>query len=88
VFGLLVPVAAAQNRVPKWSVSEISLTSDREYSNPYTDPGASVKATFEGPEGSSRTVVGFWDGGKAFKIRFTPTAEGSGPIEPVLPIPV
>ncbi|MEZ0333281.1 MAG: DUF5060 domain-containing protein [Gemmatimonadales bacterium] len=58
----------------KWSTVEITLTAANQYSNPYTQTG--VTATFSGPDGP-KTVNGFWDGGTTWKIRFTPTAEGT-----------
>lgn len=58
----------------KWSTVEITLTAANAYSNPYTQ--ASVAATFSGPDGP-KTVNGFWDGGNTWKLRFTPTAEGT-----------
>jgi hypothetical protein len=36
-----------------------------------------VTATFTGPGGIKQTVRGFWNGAKAFKVRFTPTASGT-----------
>jgi hypothetical protein len=69
--------AAAQKEMPKWSVYEISLTASGNSSNYYTDPNASVIAKFSGPGGVTKRVSGFWDGGKSFKIRFTPEVEGT-----------
>jgi hypothetical protein len=75
-LALFPPPASAQAAVvPRWSVYEVALTASRSYSNPYTD--ASVVATFRGPGGEQVTEPGFWDGGSTFRVRFTPTAEGS-----------
>lgn len=60
--------------VPKWSVHELALRSDERYTNPYTQ--IDVTATFQGPGDIKKTVRGFWDGDRTFKVRFTPTAEG------------
>jgi len=68
-------LSCAQSSAPKWSVHEISLTASKTYANPYTETG--VTAVFQGPNGLEKTVSGFWDGGTTFKIRFTPTAEGT-----------
>ncbi len=75
-FGLIsgAEAAAQQPSVPKWSVHEITLRADGSYAGPFDGPGGT--ATFTGPGGRKKTVRGFWDGGKEFKIRFTPTAEG------------
>ncbi len=63
-------------RVAKWSTYELSFQAIGSYANPYTS-GPELTGTFSGPGGVSKTVSGFWDGGDTFKIRFTPTAEGS-----------
>lgn len=60
--------------VPKWSVYEIALSSEKSYTNPYTQ--LSVTATFQGPGDINKTVEGFWDGGRSFIVRFTPTVQG------------
>lgn len=65
----------AQSAVPKWSVFEISLTANGTYANPYTE--TTISAVFQGPNGLEKTVCGFWDGGTTFRLRFTPTAEGT-----------
>ena len=39
----------AQPDVPKWSIYEIDLTASGSSSNWYTDPNASLTATFSGP---------------------------------------
>lgn len=74
VAALLWPIAGYSQTIPKWSTAEITLTAASNYSNPYTQ--GNVTATFSGP-GASKVVKGFWDGGSTWKIRFTPTAEGS-----------
>lgn len=60
--------------VPKWSVAEVSLTAASEPANAYLD--THVTAQFTGPHGESKSVQGFWDGGKMFKLRYTPESEG------------
>ncbi len=76
VFAAGIPTfAVAQTKVPKWSVHEIVLTAVGSHKNPYTD--VTVTATFNGPGGAVKTVKGFWDGGQAFKVRFTPDRPGA-----------
>jgi len=60
--------------VQKWAVHEVRLETARDHDNPYLQ--AAVTATFTGPGGVTRTVDGFWDGGRTFVVRFAPTAEG------------
>jgi hypothetical protein len=61
--------------VQKWAVHEVRLETARDHDNPYLQ--AAVTATFTGPGGVTRTVDGFWDGGRTFVVRFAPTAEGT-----------
>jgi hypothetical protein len=69
--GAAAPALPASNH----AVLELTLTSNRPFSNPYTS--VKVTGTFVGPRGVRNTIPGFWDGGRMFKIRFTPTAEGT-----------
>lgn len=47
---------------------------ERDHVDPYLT--VDVVATFAGPGGVTSTVRGFWDGGRDYKVRFTPTVEG------------
>jgi len=76
VFAVVWPLLGnAQNNVPRWSVHEITLTTAGSYRNPYTE--TNLTATFNGPDGMRKTVKGFWDGGNTFRIRFSPTSQGT-----------
>ena len=66
-----------ETNVPKWSMHEVELTASGSSSNWYADAKAGVTATFTGPEGVTQRVAGFWDGDRSFKVRFTPTVEGT-----------
>ena len=66
--------AQARPSAPQWSVYEIALTMQEACADPYLQ--ASVTATFRGPGGVVKTVPGFWEGGRAFRVRFTPTVQG------------
>ncbi|MFQ5443859.1 MAG: DUF4038 domain-containing protein, partial [Nitrospinales bacterium] len=63
--------------VKQWEAYEISLTTSNSYTNEQKYQDVTLEATFTGPDGSSYTVPGFWDGVDTWKIRFTPTVEGS-----------
>ena len=65
----------AVRSVSKWSLFEISLSATNNYANSYTD--IAVQAVFSGPDGARKEVRGFWDGGDIFRVRFTPTREGT-----------
>ncbi|MDO8588420.1 MAG: DUF4038 domain-containing protein [Armatimonadota bacterium] len=60
--------------VPKFGEYEIALTTSASYANPYTQ--VTLSATFTGPT-QTITVNGFWDGGKLYKFRMTPTEVGA-----------
>jgi hypothetical protein len=66
------PVSAT---VPKWSTYDISLTATDRYDSPYVS--VDLLGVFSGPRGQTVIVNGFWDGGSTFRIRFTPTVEGT-----------
>jgi hypothetical protein len=59
---------------PRWSVLEIDLDAAGKYRNPYTE--VTITAVLHGPNSIEKRVSGFWAGGNAFKVRFTPTVEG------------
>ena len=66
----------ASNAAPQrhtWEKVEISLTSSREYGNPYLD--TVVWVDLVGP-GFQKRVYGFWDGGRTFRVRVVATAPG------------
>ncbi len=66
--------ASTGSAIHQWSPREITLSASRDYANPYTD--VELTAKFTGP-GRSIALRGFWDGGRTFKIRFTPPTKGN-----------
>jgi hypothetical protein len=56
-----------------WELQEITLRSAREYANPYAEVVCWIDLA--GP-GYARRVYGFWDGDRAFRVRFVATAPG------------
>ncbi len=62
------------NQATKWKVMEIVLQAEKQYDNPFKE--VRITAAFTGPEGTKISTKGFWDGGKTYKVRFTPTREG------------
>src|SRR3982751_2482820 len=56
-----------------WELQEITLATARDYANPYTEVECWIE--LEGPA-FKRRVYGFWDGGRAFKVRFVATRPG------------
>lgn len=54
--------------------TDIRLRASRDYENPYRE--VEVTATFTGPEEERISTRAFWDGGRDYTVRFTPTAPG------------
>ena len=59
----------------KWKRWEESLTSSKNYSNPFLNHD--LKVTYTSPTGKTYSSYGFWDGGTTFKIRFMFNETGS-----------
>src|SRR5688572_14250414 len=82
VLGLLflftpVPAATQSKRVPmvpKWTRFEQSLRSSVNYPNALQD--ATVSVVFTSPLGETNVVYGFWDGGRVWRVRFSPDQPG------------
>ncbi len=73
---LFLPSSTLAVDVQKWSTYDVDLASSTSYADGYAS-GPTLSATFTGPNGVTKTVDGFWDGGSSFTFRFTPTVEGS-----------
>ena len=75
---LFTAVASAQTAaVPRphaWQRWEHTLTSARQYENPYAD--VTLRVRYTGPDGRALNAYGFWDGGKVFRIRCSFPAPG------------
>jgi hypothetical protein len=67
-------LAHSDHAAAKWSVYEVTLGSSRDYPNALQD--ASLRVELIGPDGSARTIDGFWDGQKTWKFRFAPDQTG------------
>ncbi|MFH1197019.1 MAG: DUF5060 domain-containing protein [bacterium] len=65
--------AGDKSQIHVWDIYEIKLSSEKTYSNYYTEVTCWVE--LKGPEFSKR-VYGFWDGGNNFVVRFTATNPG------------
>jgi len=61
-------------QVPQWTVFETALESARGYDNPFWD--VVVQVHFTAPSGERRTVDGFWDGARTWRVRFCPDEVG------------
>jgi hypothetical protein len=61
--------------VPKWGRFEHSFHSTSAYTNAVQE--ASLTVTFTSPLGERREVPGFWDGGRTWRVRFSPDQPGT-----------
>ena len=68
-------IQALNFTVQCWNPIEITLTATGNYSTPYIDVD-DLNATFVSSTGVSMTMIGFWDGGLTWKIRFAPLSIG------------
>jgi hypothetical protein len=74
-LGLLVASAAERlTIVPKWERFEREFRSSVSYQNPLNE--VNVAVVFTSPSGQSVTVDAFWDGGRSWKVRFSPKEVG------------
>jgi hypothetical protein len=67
--------ARAADSVPLYSPHEITLSASTVPANPYTDLAADC--TLTAPDGGTRSLPLFWDGGTTWKFRFAPAALGT-----------
>lgn len=58
-----------------WSPIEITLQSTVDYENPFT--ATEIDAVFTHADGTRISLPGFWKGGDAWAVRFTPVKEGA-----------
>ncbi len=73
VFGLVTPVLPG-TAVQLGQPYDITLTSSSDFAYPIRD--VDLIGVFTGPSGQTLVLPGFWDGGRSFRIRFTPIASG------------
>ncbi|UCC97561.1 MAG: DUF4038 domain-containing protein [Phycisphaerales bacterium] len=66
--------SAAGSNVELWMRFEDTLTSSRDYDNPVQE--AKVRVEFTSPKGTKRTLSAFWDGGRLWRVRFSPDEVG------------
>lgn len=58
-----------------WKRTDLILTSDKEYTNPYLD--VEIDAVFEHTDGTKIHLYGFWNGEDEWRVRFSPTKTGT-----------
>ena len=75
--GFVSSPARAADKPPmttKWQRYEVVLESAAAYDNPVQQ--ATLTAIFASPLGETYKVLGFWDGGKTWRVRFAPNQIG------------
>ena len=60
----------------QWRVIELTFAAQRDYDRPFDLMAVGFSAEFRGPDGQALAVPGFYDGGRTWRVRFTPTAPG------------
>jgi hypothetical protein len=73
----ITSVELDRNEVPRYESIELTLDIDAEYSNPYDAREIALEGVFTSPEGTAMLIPGFWDGKASWKIRITPSVEGT-----------
>jgi hypothetical protein len=80
IAGLVVAGALGAQRpggpqdVPRWGLFEAMFTSTRTSENPLQD--IELRVTFTAPSRQTHVVRGFWDGGRTWRVRFSPDEVG------------
>jgi hypothetical protein len=64
----------ADNVVGLWTRFEDTFTSAKNYDNPVHN--VKLKVEFASPSGNKRMLLAFWDGGRAWRVRFSPDEPG------------
>ncbi len=65
---------SAEANVEQWTRFETSFTSSRDYENP--PQAVELKVEFASQNGNKRTLLDFWDGGRKWRVRFSPDVRG------------
>ena len=72
--GLCVATATSAADVPLWGRFEATLTAAADHESPVQQVNLVVE--FTSPAGKTQTVLGFWDGGRTWRARFSPGEAG------------
>lgn len=74
IFACANAQAGRVQGVPQWTRFEASFTSTSDYENPVQD--VKMEVDFSSPSGRQITILGFWDGERNWKVRFSPEETG------------
>ena len=73
ILALALAAVAQGAEVRRYGVFEATFTATREYADPLE---VDLQVEFTGPEGAREVVPGFWDGGRTWRVRFSPEKVG------------
>ena len=73
----ITSVTMDRNEVPNYESIELTVELEAKYANPYDLREISLDGVFTSSDGLTMNVPGFWDGDKNWKLRFTPSHEGT-----------
>ena len=65
---------AAEADAEQWTRFENAFDNSKDYGNP--TQAVEVRVEFTSPSGNKRTLLGFWDGGRKWRVRFSPDEQG------------
>jgi hypothetical protein len=69
-------VTPDRDTLPRYEAVELTVELEAEYGNAYDAAEVRLDGLFTGPDGQAMGLPGFWDGEAAWRLRFTPPAEG------------
>ncbi len=75
IFCCICPVRAESDVVQQWTRFERTFTSLKDYDNPVQD--VKMRVEFTSPGNDQRTFLAFWDGGRTWRVRFSPDRQGT-----------
>lgn len=58
----------------QWQIYETQFEAEQQHDNPFQD--VDVQMVFTAPSGQSQTVAAYWDGGRIWRVRFSPDEIG------------
>lgn len=70
-------VTAEESDPATYDLVEMIVSLDAEYQNPFDQREVALDGVFTGPDGSVVDLPGFWDGEESWRLRFTPSVEGT-----------
>ncbi len=74
ILFLVTRVLFAEKEVDQFGFFETAFIATGDYTNPFTDLEARAEITI--PDGSTRRLALFWDGGRTWKLRISPDVPG------------